>query len=380
LRRGPPPAIAVVGLAVALVAAHAAAVRADDYVTVRGAYYREPSTRVVQPIVEVERDTPDGYDVAAHYLVDAITSASGAAGATVDNIFTETRNEAGLRVRKRWSRTDLTVGYKYSAESDYWSHSIGASIGHDFWGDTARLALALGHNFDSASARGRTPECAVPPSTSCALDVTFAGLTYTQVLSPVAIAQIAAEGAFLDGFQGNLYRTVPNFGFEHLPPRRLRTAVTPRVAYYFPATGTGLQLEYRYYIDFWPGKSGADDPWRIQAHMIEGRVFQQLTPELEVRLVYRQYIQSKARFWCDAIAQSDCYMPNATAYSTDPKLGPVHTEYPEVKLMWQAEALRDTPFFGWFAAGTFEISYGHYFQNTSFGNAHVLQAGYTMPY
>ena len=28
----------------------------------------------------------------------------------------------------------------------------------------------------------------------------------------------------------------------------------------------------------------------------------------------------------------------------------------------------------------FEIAYGHYFQSTSFGGAHVLQAGYTMPY
>ena len=35
---------------------------------------------------------------------------------------------------------------------------------------------------------------------------------------------------------------------------------------------------------------------------------------------------------------------------------------------------------GWLAAGTFDASYGHYFQNTSFGNAHVLQLGYTMPY
>ena len=60
--------------------------------------------------------------------------------------------------------------------------------------------------------------------------------------------------------------------------------------------------------------------------------------------------------------------------------GPVHTEYPEVQLIWQAEALRPFPFFRWFAAGTFEISYGHYFQSTSFGNAHVLQTGYRMPY
>jgi len=30
--------------------------------------------------------------------------------------------------------------------------------------------------------------------------------------------------------------------------------------------------------------------------------------------------------------------------------------------------------------GTFELSYGRFFQNTSFANAHVLQTGYSMPF
>jgi hypothetical protein len=61
---------------------------AGDYVIVRGAYYREASTRVIQPIVEVERESPSGIDVGAHFLVDAITSASIAAGTSVDYVFT----------------------------------------------------------------------------------------------------------------------------------------------------------------------------------------------------------------------------------------------------------------------------------------------------
>jgi hypothetical protein len=372
-------------VSVAALVVFAGVARAEDHVTVRGAYYREPSTRVIQPVVTVERDTPEGIDVAAHYLIDAITSASVAAGASADNIFTETRNEAGLRLRKRWARSDLTVGYTYSAESDYWSHAIGLSAGHDFWGDTARVAYSLGLNFDSASARGRTPYCVPtdaqgnPIGFSCPLTVFFDGLNYTQVLSPVSLIQINLESAYLNGFQANLYRTVPNFGYEKVPDRRLRVAAAARGAYYFPRTGTGLQFQYRFYIDTDPYASGPD-PWRIVSHTVEGRIFQQVSRDLEVRLTYRQYFQSRAQFWCDAITRPDCYAPDATAYSTDPKLGPVTTEYPEVKLIWEAESWRGTPFFGWFAAGTFDISYGHYFQSTSFGNAHVLQMGYTMPY
>ena len=36
---------------------------ADDHVTLRTQYYREPSTRVVQPVVEIEKDLPYGFDV-----------------------------------------------------------------------------------------------------------------------------------------------------------------------------------------------------------------------------------------------------------------------------------------------------------------------------
>jgi Protein of unknown function (DUF3570) len=365
----------------ALAALLASPARGEDYVSVRGAYYRETNTRVIQPMVEVERDSDSGVDVAAHYLVDAITSASAAAGVGVDSLFTEVRNEAGLRLRLRRGTTEASLGYQYSAESDYWSHGVGGSVSRRFWGDTARLTFALGVNLDSVSSRGRTPDCATPPSTSCALHGFYGGITYSQVLSPVLFFQISGETTYLDGFQGNLYRSVPNFGYERVPEKRTRSSISPRIAYYMPETSTGVQLQYRYYVDYWPGSSPTgENPWNVQAHMVEGRLFQQLTPELELRLSYRQYYQAHAQFWCDALANSTCYSPSARWYSTDPKLGSIHTEYPEVKLLWEASALASVPFFRWFSTGTFEISYGYYWQNDTFGNAHVLQTGYRMPY
>jgi hypothetical protein len=370
----------ILSLAAVGVALLAGAARADDYVTLRGAYYREPSTRVVQPTLEVERDDDSGVDVKAHFLVDAITSASVSAGTAADSIFTETRNEAGLSVRKRWERADLGVGYKYSAESDYWSHALAASGSVRFWGDTARLGLSFGLSFDTVASRFRTPACARPPSASCSLDGIFAGLSYTQVLSPDALAQVSAEVVHLDGFQGNLYRSVPNFGYELVPDKRLRAAVAARFAYYVARTDTALRFAYRYYTDFGPGTRGPDDPWRLDSHMLEGRLYQPLSRALEVRLSYRQYFQSRAQFWCDALGQPGCYRPDAIYYSTDPKLGRVRTEYPEIKLLWLAEALSGVPVLDWLSAGTFDVSYGRYFQNTSFGNAHVLQLGYTLPY
>jgi hypothetical protein len=387
--------------------------RADDYVSVRGAYYREDSTRVIQPMVEIERDSPSGIDVSAHYLVDAITSASISAGAGTDSVFTELRNEAGLNLRKRWAKTAASVGYRYSAESDYWSHAVGLAASQQFWQDTGLVTLALGRSFDSVLFRGRTPQCLTVGGGTCPLDSWYAGASYTQVISPVLIGQVGAETEYLEGFLGNPYRSVPTRGYEVLPfvpgykvtdagpfsvgqvndnsdQRRLRVALAARIAYYLPQSETGLQLHYRYYFDVFPGTAATPyDPWQIHAHTIEARIFQQLTRDLEIRIVYRQYFQSHAAFWCNLMpdmgAGPSClasggYSPNAPYYTSDPKLGPVHTEYPEVKLFWDAEAWRDVPFFGWFAAGTFEISYGRYFQSTSFGNANVIQAGYRMPY
>jgi Protein of unknown function (DUF3570) len=359
--------------------------RAEDRVTIRGAYFREPSTRVIQPMVEITKDLPGGFDLDAHYLVDTITSASAAAGTTVDSIFTEVRNEVGLGVGKNWDRTRVTLSYKYSAESDYWSHALWASLARRFWGDTATIGAFGGFSLDSVGFRGRTPPCLAADGFSCPLDSVFAGVAYTQVLSPVAIAQVNLDSSTLWGFLANPYRQVANVGPEVLPERRLRTALSARVAYYVPEAWTGFQLQYRYYRDFYPGSlGGASDPWGLSASTIEGRVYFRLRRDLEVRLLYRQYFQQPPNFWCDVPTNPGCTpaqsMPPSSYASTDPALGPVRTEYPEVKLIWDADALREVPFLRWFAAGTFEISYGRYIQNDAFGSAHVLQTSYSMPY
>jgi hypothetical protein len=382
LKRAPVLLLALAGTLVPRAAA-----RADNEITIRGAYYREPSTRVIQPVVEIAKDLPDGFDVRAHYLVDTITSASAATGTGADSIFTEIRNEVALGVGKNWNRTRVTLSYKYSAESDYWSHAVWASVAQRLWADTATIGLSGGVSLDQVGFRGlRTPDCLKLGSTSCPLNSVFGGFAYTQVLSPVDVAQINLDATGMWGFLENPYRTYPPMSmYEVFPDDRLRTAFSVRYAHYIPEAQSGIQLQYRYYHDFDPTNFSAD-PWGLSASTVEARIYHQLTRDLEIRLLYRQYFQQPPAFWCDVPINPGCTAgttPTNAAWkyaSADPALGPVRTEYPEVKLVWDADALRAVPFFRWFAAGTFEISYGHYFQNNAFGNAHVLQTGYTMPY
>jgi hypothetical protein len=345
--------------------------RADDYVSVHGVYYREASTRVVQPVVEISKDLPGGFDVHAHYLLDAITSASVAAGAPGDTIFTEVRNEAGLAVGKNFDRTRVALSYRYSAESDYWSHGVGLLLSQRMWGDTATVTLFGGPSFDKVASRTRTINCPRDASSTdpgCPLRIYKGGISYSQILSPVWHAQLTYDLSYWDGFQASAYRSTTNFGYETVPFQRTRQSVTGRVAYYLPERSAGFQLHYRYY---W-------DSWSINAHMIEGRVYKTLSRNLEARLSYRHYFQTPADFWCDMVGAAQC--PPSDYHAADPKLGHVTTKMPEVKLIWDATDLRGVPLLGWFARGTFEVSYARYFQSTSFGNAHVLQAGYTMPY
>jgi hypothetical protein len=75
-----------------------------------------------------------------------------------------------------------------------------------------------------------------------------------------------------------------------------------------------------------------------------------------------------------------CYPQGTGLYTSDPKLTPVSTQYLEGKIYWDATRWRGTRFAGWFSAGTFELSYGYYWESTTYVGAHVLQAGYTIPY
>src|SRR5437868_14434235 len=112
-RPGRSGACAALAAAILVAAWPATPLRAENRVTVRGAYFLEASTRVIQPTVEISKDLPDGFDITAAYLLDAITSASVAAGTASDTIFTELRNQAALVVGKTRNRLHSSLGYTY---------------------------------------------------------------------------------------------------------------------------------------------------------------------------------------------------------------------------------------------------------------------------
>src|SRR4051794_28664683 len=79
----------------AIALAVAAPAYADGTLAVRGVYYKERATRVMQPMLDGMFDVGTHGIATGHFLVDAITSASASSGAA-SAAFTERRYEAGL--------------------------------------------------------------------------------------------------------------------------------------------------------------------------------------------------------------------------------------------------------------------------------------------
>lgn len=360
----------IVGLGVALSTSGPRDAAAENRIAVRGIYYREPSTRVVQPMVEIEKDLPNGYIVGAHFLLDAITSASIAQGAKQDIILNERRSEVRFNLAKTIERTTVGIAYRHSQEPDYLSDTVGLGVRQGIWQNTGMVGLSLAYGHDRLPQKG-------PPND---LRVYFAGMLYDQVLSPTVVAQLTYDFTYQNGFLANPYLRGP-FGPEAVPTERIRHAPTVRVAKYFPTVTLGLQLHYRFYFD-----QGTNSvyPWGITSQTVEGRVYKGITRDLEARVSYRYSTQTAAQFWCNALpvngGDPGCYTPSDPFKSVDEKLGNLGTHYPELRLTWDMRAVAGVPVLGWFSSGAADVSYGRYLQSTHYGDAHLLQVGYALSY
>lgn len=350
---------------------------AEDRISGRGVYFREASTRIVEPMVQVSKTVPQGFDVDAYFLIDAVTSASVAAGANTDQIFTEWRKESGLGVGYTKQRTRVGGSFRYSTEPDYQSTTVGLNLTQGVWKNSGELRVNTAYADDT-----------IPVASDGRMQTMFGGVMYSQALSPTWLMQAGYEAMFVKGFLQNPYIRVPNKGREKPPNKRLRHAWVLRVAKYFPSLSGGVQLHYRLYYEQSayvdkPANAPAGNLWGIVAHTIEGRVFKTLSRHFELRLSYRYHKQGSANFWCNTNpafgGRTDCYDPFDPYYSADIKWGALATHMPELKIIWDLRVFAHVRFWRIFSAGALDLSYGRLIQDTRYGNAHLLQAGFTFP-
>jgi hypothetical protein len=379
-----------------------------NQITLRGNYWRDRNTRVLQPEATLSKELSSGTIIGAHYLLDAITSASVAAGATRDEPFTELRNEVGFRVAQRAGRALMSFGYSYSSESDYWAHlfSVGTTV--DLFQKNTTLALNMSWGINEV-ARRAGPTVYVPLG---GLATWSASASWTQVLTQ-RLLLIAEYDLFVlgygdrlgslsglpnsdTGFLANPYRTVNLGGSpapEQVPFQRIRQSVQ-LTFHWLISTGNRVVP----YLAFRPSYRFYWDDWGILSHTPELRWYLPIGP-VELRLTGRYYTQNASVFSSlidgrpsytnsQGLPCNTCVSEASRGfyYTSDPKLYAFDSFLVEGRLAINLRGLgqfKKLPAHQWLAGGLIEISYGHYFVNKvakqAFGDADLVGLAFTFP-
>lgn len=331
----------------------------------RGFYYKESATRVVQPMVDGSFEAGENGSVEAHMLVDAITSASVASGAAA-MAFTERRYEAGGTYSHEID--DITVsGFgRYSSEPDYKSAFAGVSGLVALASQNTTLGLAVARGTDDISNAGA--QGGMGEAIEGNLATSLGSASVSQILSPLVIVAATYDITYLDGFQENAYRTVVAGGVigpERVPDTRLRHALYGSVRAYVPSSSSTITAGYRFYFD----------DWGIQAHTPEVRVIQEIGADVLVHARFRYYRQTAADFFKTIYDSND---PDVEPYLTDDiKLSEFTGRTLGIKVDTSLGALGVS---GDLAKVRADIVLEHVTQNNRFGNAIVGMFGVTVPF
>ena len=359
-----------------------------DAITLRGNYWRDRNTRVVQPSIDIAKQLPSGTQISAHYLLDAITSASVAAGVLRDQPFTELRNEAGFSLGQVVGPAVITGSYSYSSESDYWSHFAQLGVLWSLFQNNTILSASLGYSNDRIALR-MGPTSYNPIG---GLQTLRGVATLTQTLTRHLLLSASYEIGVLgfgnndNGFQANVYR-LANLGGaparENVPLQRIRQAAAVALYWHIP-----LPSRFMPYLAFRPGYRLYWDDWGLMSHTPELRMFVPTGP-FEWRLTGRYYTQNHVSFWATADGVTPAYLGadsggkycttcflaqsrSARFYTSDPKLGDMTSTFLEIAVLAHMTGVHKwkwLPGHDWLGAGIIQLSYGHYINS---GDAHVV--------
>jgi len=379
-RRGHPRAAWITALVMLAAMSWPSSVDAEDRILIRGNYYRERSTRILQPYISFSKDLPDErLTIGADYLMDVISSASiGAAALQLggDKVFTEIRHEATLRVASRLGDWSVGSFVRYSTETDYESNTFGLSLARAVRQKTITLGANYAYTNDRAfRILANVPGVRIPwkskvptegdPSDfvdgpSNVLQVHIFSLGYSQVLSRTLLAFLQLEGSHARGPQENPYRRVRNGMEEVHPLLRRRLAISGSARYAVPKARIVFEPRYRF---------SADD-WGIRSHAPQLRLHVRVLPELSLRARYRYYMQTGSVFWSPTgdYGAADRYR------TADPKMGAFDSHTAGLQITYRLDRLAKTPSTSWLRGSWIQANYDHVFVDPDeyrFGNARI---------
>jgi hypothetical protein len=360
-------------IAAALLLASVGTASADGTVSLRGVYYKERATRVIQPMLDGMFEVGARGLVTTHLLVDSITSASTSAGAVDATGFNEKRYEGGLSYAHLLGSLKLAGEGKYSSEPDYGSLYLGGRAELELAQKNTTLGVGGGISKDRIGTTtdgglgALTLECAPgeTPRAECDLTTLSVYASVTQIVSRRALVGLSYDLSLQDGFTSNPYRLAIAANMlvrERHPTDRRRNAAALSARYHIAETGTTLVAAYRYYRD----------TWKIRGHTPELRAIQDIANTIDASFRYRYHTQSAAFFY------QERYMEEDPDYrSDDVKLSKFRTHTLESKLGILGETFG---LGGRWAAARFEGILSYVIQQNRFGNAIVAHFALTVPF
>ena len=288
--------LALAGLALVASGAAHAAVLPDDRADVLYHRYDGGGVTIDGPSVLLRKKFAEKYSVSANYYMDMVSSASIDVMTTASP-YKEERTQGSLAFDVLQGKTQYSVSYTLSDESDYTANTASFDVSQDIFGDLTTVSFGFSQGWDEVRKNGDD-----------AFEETVDRRNYRFSLQQIVTSRLMAglnyEVITDEGFLNNPYRSVRYLddtsarGFSYQPELYPQTRTSNSVAlnarYYLPFRAS-VHGEYRYYTDTWGIDAntvslGYTHPWGKRWIFEAG---------------YRWYDQSAADFYSDLFPRAD---------------------------------------------------------------------------
>ena len=273
-----------------------AAVLPEDRADVLYHRYDGGGVTIDGPSVLLRKKFAEKYSVSANYYMDMVSSASIDVMTTASP-YTEERTQGGLAFDLLQGKTQYSVSYTLSDESDYTANTASFDLSQDIFGDLVTVSFGFSQGWDEVRKNGDN-----------AFEETVDRRNYRfglqLIVTPRLMTGLNYEAITDEGFLNNPYRSVRyldetsarGFSFqpELYPHTRTSNAVAINARYFLPHRAS-VHGEYRYFTDTWgidanTASIGYTHPWGKRWIFEVG---------------YRWYDQSAADFYSDLFPRAD---------------------------------------------------------------------------
>jgi hypothetical protein len=288
--------LALAGLALVASGAAQAAVLPDDRADVLYHRYDGGGVTIDGPSLLLRKKFAEKYSVSANYYMDMVSSASIDVMTTASP-YTEERTQGSLAFDILQGKTQYSVSYTLSDESDYTANTATFDLSQDFFGDLTTVSFGFSQGWDEVRKNGDN-----------AFKETIDRRNYRfglqQIVTPRLMTGLNYEVITDEGFLNNPYRSVRylddtsarGFSFqpELYPHTRTSNAVAINARYFLPHRAA-VHGEYRYFTD----------TWGIEANTVSLGYTHTWGKRWILEAGYRWYDQSAADFYSDLFPRAD---------------------------------------------------------------------------